>query len=176
CVMWGASMGFRNTRCGPPVYAGSRNGHRRLIVPLLSSRREGGSHRKETVGYLGSTPVEPTVFFEERIRFWQQLHPRLSRLANRIGGEQAKLMAAIHARIPMFTQDEQREAQVRGAEADQRGGERIRDANLESAEDHKQLAATVQKAIENFQGEAANADAQAAAAKERAERIKRGEE
>src|SRR5262249_26801841 len=27
-------------------------------------------------------------------------------------------MAAIHARIPMFTQDEQREAQVRGAEAD----------------------------------------------------------
>jgi len=85
-------------------------------------------------------------------------------------------MAAIHARIPMFTQDEQREAQVRGAEADQRGWERIRDANLESAEDHKQLAATVQKAIENFQGEAANADAQAAAAKERAERIKRGEE
>jgi len=158
------------------VYVRFRKRHRRLIVTLLSSRREGGSHRKETVGYLGSTPVEPTVFFEERIRFWQQLHPRLSRLANRIGGEQAKLMAAIHARIPMFTQDEQREAQVRGAEADQRGWERIRDANLESAEDHKQLAATVQKAIENFQGEAANADAQAAAAKERAERIKRGEE
>jgi hypothetical protein len=29
--------------------------------------------------------------------------------------------------------------------------------NLETAEDHKQLAATVQRAIENFQAEAANA-------------------
>jgi hypothetical protein len=43
----------------------------------------------------------------ERGWFWDALHDRLSRLANRIDAEaRGKIMGAVHARIPMLTVDE----------------------------------------------------------------------
>src|SRR5262249_39143841 len=156
------------------MYVRFRRRNARLLVSLVASRRVEGRHQKEHIGFLGSVPIPAAA--ADRVWFWQQLHQRLSRLAHRIGDEQGKLMAAIHARIPMVTQDELQAVKILEAEADKSWWERIRDMNLETAEDHKQLAATVQQAIENFQAEAANADAKAAKAKERAERIKKGEE
>jgi hypothetical protein len=156
------------------MYVRVRQRNARLLVSLAASRRVDGKHEKEHIGFLGSVSIPASV--EERIRFWHQLHQRLSRLANRVGGEQGKLLAAIHRRIPIATVDETHGAKVRGAEGDVRSWEGMRDANLEQAEGYEKIAATVQKKIENFQSEAAKADAAAAVAKERVERIKRGED
>ena len=58
---------------------------------------------KENIAYLGGIPLEPTL---------RQLHDRMSRLGNRRRPEdQAKILAAIHARVPMVTVEEQREAE-----------------------------------------------------------------
>jgi hypothetical protein len=44
-----------------------------------------------------------------RLEFWEKLHPRLARLTNRLDGEApAKILAALHERVPMVTGDERR--------------------------------------------------------------------
>jgi len=157
------------------MYVRFRERNSRLLVSLISSKRLDGKHHKEHVAYLGSVPIPAEA--KDRIRFWQQLHQRLARLANRIGGEEAKLMAAIHARIPMYTPDELRAVKVLEAESDQHFWEGMRDMNLGTAEDYERtIAVTVRKSIESFRAEARDADTRATAARERAERIKRGEQ
>jgi hypothetical protein len=68
---------------------------RRLQVSVVETRWSGGKVRHEHVASLGSVP-----------------HERLARLANRIdAAAQAKILAAVHARVPMVTVDEQRALQ-----------------------------------------------------------------
>ena len=80
--------------------------------------------------------------FRERLAFWAKLPQRLARLGNRVGpDDQAKVYAALHARIPMVTPDEQRAIQEANAEGDERFWEAMRDMGTASVEEHKALIA-----------------------------------
>jgi hypothetical protein len=152
-----------------------RNKQGRLQVSLVVARRDNGKVRNEHVASLGSVPAPPSV--DDRLAFWKGLHERLAKLANRVDpATQGKVLGAIHARIPMVLIDEQRDVQLRNAEADERFWTSLRDMNAASVEDHEALAATVARAIADMQSAADDAAAKSAAAKERAERIKRGED
>jgi hypothetical protein len=49
-----------------------------------------------------------------RIEFWRELHERLAPLSNRLDAEtRGKVMVAVHARVPMVTPEEQRDAERR---------------------------------------------------------------
>ena len=91
-----------------------QDGSSRLEAALIEARRRGGRPRQEFVAVLGSIPW-PEPSFDARIAFWETLHQRLSRLANRIG-DTGKIMGAIHAQIPMPTQEELAEQQRGSAE------------------------------------------------------------
>jgi hypothetical protein len=79
---------------------------RRLQPSLMQTRRLSGKMRSEHIASLGSVDAEVSV--RERLAFWAKLPERLARLGNRVGpDEQAKVYAALHARIPMVTPDEQ---------------------------------------------------------------------
>jgi hypothetical protein len=57
----------------------------------------------------------------DRIAFWAKLHQRLAALANRIDAKaHCAILAAVHARIPMPTPDDQRVVLIENARADAR--------------------------------------------------------
>ncbi|MGO9429063.1 hypothetical protein, partial [Rhodoblastus sp.] len=61
----------------------------------------------EHIGALGS--VDAAVSIRERLAFWAKVPARLASLGNFVSpDEHAKLYAALHARIPMPTPDEQK--------------------------------------------------------------------
>jgi hypothetical protein len=147
----------------------------RLQASLIETRRIDGKVRHEHIASLGSVEVPLTV--GSRLAFWQRLHERLAKLSNRIDAAmQSKILGAVHARIPMVTPDEQRALQLENAEADERFWAGQRDMDQANAENHKGLATAVGHAIADMQAAAADADTKAAIAKERSERIKRGED
>jgi hypothetical protein len=151
-----------------------RESGRRLHLSLVETRRTNGKVRHEHIASLGSLELPQTI--PGRLRFWQRLHERLARLSNRLNGEaQAKVLAAIHARVPMVTPDEQRTLQLENAKADADFWERLHGVQTATVEDHKGLAATVAANIAKGQTAAAEAAGNAKAARERVERIERGE-
>jgi hypothetical protein len=131
----------------------------RLQVSLIETRRSNGKVRHEHIAGLGS--VEMPLSVEDRIAFWQRLHERL---------------AKHHARIPMVTLDEQRALQLRNAEADEQFWQGIHDMHAETVEGHKGLAITAERKIAEGQAEAVKAASHRDAAKERRERLQRGED
>ena len=151
-----------------------RSGHR-LQLSIAETRRVDGRVRQEHVAALGSVNEQPSV--QERVEFWQRLHERLAKLSNRIDATmQGKLLGEIHARIPMVTLEEIRALQLENAEADASLWESIRDMNQDQADGHKELKAKAVQAIARDEAAAAKAAAEVAAAKDRIERIKRGED
>ena len=84
-----------------------------LQVSLIQTRREGGKMRHEHIAGLGAITVPTSA--ADRIAFWRCLHGRLSALSNQIADEQAKILGAVHERIPMLTPDEQRDMQLQNA-------------------------------------------------------------
>jgi hypothetical protein len=112
----------------------------------------------------------------DRITFWARLHERLSKLSNRIdAADHGKLLGAIHARVPMVTTDEQRALQLENAKADADFWNRLSDMHGATAADHKGLAARAERSAAEGEVERAKAAEHAARAKERIERIERGD-
>ena len=149
--------------------------HHRLQVSLVETRRIDGKVRHEHVASFGSIEVPPTV--QDRLAFWARLHERLGRLANRLDADtQAKVLRAIHARVPMATITEQRALQLRNTEADEQFWTGIHDMHANAVQDYKGLARTVENAIAGGQAAAADAEAKATAARERVTRIEKGED
>jgi hypothetical protein len=147
----------------------------RLQVSLAETHRIDGKVRHGHVAGLGSVEMPPSV--EARLKFWQRLHERLAKLSNRVDAAmQGKILGAVQARIPMVTLAEQQALKLENAEADERFWSGQRDMCQATADDHKGLAATVAQAIASNQNAAADAAAKATAAKDRAERIKKGED
>jgi hypothetical protein len=105
----------------------------------------------------------------------QRLHERLSRLANRVT-DAAKVLGAIHARIPMVTPDEIQAAKIEAAEAAERCWSRLHDGHTGQMEGHGQLIAKAEGKIAAIKVEAEKCAAKVAEAKDRAERLKRGED
>jgi hypothetical protein len=130
--------------------------------------------RQEHVASLGSIKTPLTV--TDRIAFWARLHERLARLGNRVdGAAQGKVLAAVHGRVPMVTADERQALQLENAKLDAKQWSSIHDLHAGTVEDHKRHAAKVAGIIANAEHEAEQASAHAKAARERVERIERGE-
>ena len=144
----------------------------RFQVSLVETRRVDGRVRHEHVASLGSIAMPARV--ADRIQFWSRLHERLGKLSNRVT-DIGKVLGDVHARIPMVTPDEQRALQLENAEADQQFWGALSDLHQDMADSHGNLAAPAERAAANNRGAAETATKNAADAKERVERIKRGE-
>jgi hypothetical protein len=148
---------------------------RRLQASLIETRRADGRVRHRHVASLGSIAHQPTV--TDRLGFWTALHQRLARLSNQVDGRTyGAILAAVHARIPMPTQDEQCEAALECARSDARFWEGIGGAQAGTAKEMQEIADTTARTAAKNEKAAADAAAKAKAAQERAERIERGEE
>jgi hypothetical protein len=140
----------------------------------FTTRRHAGKVVHEHLASLGAIVVPPSV--ADRATFWQKLHERLAKLSNRIDAEtQAKILGAVHDRVPMVTIEEIRELQLANAEAEERYWSQLQGMNETSAAEHTALRRSVDSKIAGLQAGAIGAKAAAAAAKDRAARLKRGE-
>jgi hypothetical protein len=147
---------------------------RRLQVALNETRRVDGEVRNEHVAGLGSLATPPSVV--DRLEFWKRLYERLARLANRVdSAAHGKILAQIHERVPMVTADEQRALQAENAKRDLELWTSLRDMQTATAEDNKELGRRVTATIGAAETAAAQAAAKAETARERVERIARGE-
>jgi hypothetical protein len=152
-----------------------RSSTNRLQVSLISTARVEGKVRHEHVASFGSIAEPPSL--ADRVEFWRGLHERLAKLSNRIDSEQAaKIMASIHDRIPMPTPEDQRSVQREAAEADAKFWSNLAEMQADHIEGHKELVATAENTITLSESQRANAVVKAAEAKQRIERIDRGED
>jgi hypothetical protein len=81
----------------------------RLAVDLVQTQRVAGKIRQEYIAGLGAIFVDESghATLEVRRLFWRRLMVRLGKLSNRVSAdESAKIMGAVHSRIPMVTADE----------------------------------------------------------------------
>jgi hypothetical protein len=96
------------------MYVRFRATDRRLQVSLVETTRIAGRVHHNHIASLGSIPNGRSL--ADRIAFWSKLHQRLATLGNRVDSAmQGVVLTAIHARIPMPTQDEQRVLQIKHA-------------------------------------------------------------
>jgi hypothetical protein len=146
----------------------------RLQISLRESRRIDGKPRCEHIASLGSIPEPMTT--ADRVAFWARLYQRLAKLSNRIGAEdQEKFIGSVHARIPMVTIDDMRAVQRENAEADEKFWSGLQGMDTEQAEGHKELAAKSARIAADAESRAADAAKRATVAKDRIERLAKGE-
>jgi hypothetical protein len=151
-----------------------RSTSRRLQVSLIATGRLAGRVRHEHIASLGSIPLTHSP--AERIAFWTHLHARLAKLANRIDSSaQGPILAAIHARIPMPTLDDQQAVRLEHAQANAQFWQGAADWAAEDIEGHKQLLAATQRAIAEREKVSADFATHAQAAKERLAQVENGE-
>jgi hypothetical protein len=110
-----------------------------------------------------------------RVAFWRELHPRLDKLANRIGGGLVKILDAVHARIPMVTIDEIRDLQRQNAEADIKFWTDHKDYQAALAEDFKDISGEYQRKGADAETGAKDAAGHITAARDRLDRLAKGE-
>ena len=151
-----------------------RRQHRRLQASLVQTRRLAGKVRSEHIGTLRSVHAEVSV--RERIAFWTKLPGRLAALGNRVSSdEHGKIYGALHAHIPMVTAEEQRAVQEENLKDDERFWDTMRDLNAASAEEHKSLIATAEAKLKGHESAATDAGKRLETAKNRLQRLQRGE-
>jgi hypothetical protein len=151
-----------------------RETDRRLQVSLAAARWINGRPRQEHIATLGSVPHSSSA--ANRIAFWTKLHQRLDTLSNRVDAAQrGAILAAIHARIPMPTPDDQQALQVERAQADAEFWQSLASAQADDVEGHKGLLAATQRAIAEREKAAADTAVKAQAAKDRLARVENGE-
>jgi hypothetical protein len=157
------------------MFARFRKNKTRLQISLVTPRRVAGKVTQEHVGSLGSIADPASAY--DRLEFWQRLHERLARLGNKMAaGDLAKVMAAVHARVPMVTTAEQRELKIKTAEEAARLAQSMHDMHADSVAGTKGLIARAAAGVS--QGEAAMADLakDAAESNERLDRLRKGED
>jgi hypothetical protein len=151
-----------------------RSSPRRLQLSLVETRREGGKVRHEHVASLGAITTPLTV--ADRVEYWQNLHQRLGRLANRLDGEtQAKILGAVHARVPMPTVDEIHALNLEEAKQHEAAW-RMRHISTEAiVDENKMRLKAAQKLVTAGEPLVVSAAEEVQAAEQRRERIERGE-
>lgn len=151
-----------------------RTARSRLQVSLIETRRIEGKVRHEHVAGLGTIEMPLTV--DGRIEFWRRLHERLGRLANRFDtAALGKVVDEVHARIPMVTAEEIRAHQLENTEAEEHFWQHLAEMQTELAASNDHLAASAQQTATEAKAQAEYASGNAAAARDRGERLKRGE-
>jgi hypothetical protein len=152
---------FRKTKC-------------KLQVSLCETRWATRKVRHEHIAQLGSVPVPPSI--ADRIA-WKRLHERLPKLSNRINADaQAKILGDIHARIPMVTLDGMQALKIENTEAEERVWSSIHAMHEEKVGGQKELIAATERAIAGGSELMTKAAAQIADAKDRAKRLRKGED
>jgi hypothetical protein len=147
----------------------------RLQVSLVETQRSGGTVRHGHVASLGSIGISPTP--ASRIAFWTKLHQRLATLANRIDSQsRGRVLAAVHARIPMPTPDDQRAVQLENAKADACFWATISDAQADQITSLKGIAASAAQRAAKRERATSDAADRARQAAERLARVERGED
>ena len=147
----------------------------RLHVSLVQSRRAAGKVHAEHIGALGS--VDADVSVRSRLAFWAKLPRRLAALGNRLSAdEHPKIYAALHSRIPMVTPDEQRAVQEESFKDDERFWDSMRDLSASHIEGHKAQIALTEAKIAEMEPEVAKAAEKVEAARNRPEKLQRGED
>jgi hypothetical protein len=82
----------------------------------VEAARAGAMVRQSHVASLGSVPLPPGP--ADQVRFWVNVHHRLTTLANRLDDEtRVAILSAIDARIPIPTAEDQEAARNSGREA-----------------------------------------------------------
>jgi hypothetical protein len=146
-----------------------------LSVSIVESRRIAGKLKHEHIAALGSIETTPTI--AARITFWKRLHERFGKLGNRIDrATQARLMGAVHERIPMPTVDGQRALQRESLEAEEKFWADLHDMHADTVEGNKAIIAGAERKIAEAQAEMAKVAERRDAARSRRERFDRGED
>jgi hypothetical protein len=147
----------------------------RLQVSLRESRRVGGKPCSGHIASLESIAEPMTI--AGRVEFYRRASERFARLANRIGADdKKKIAAALRTRIPPVTDDDIRTVQRENAEADEKLWSGLRGMNAEMAEGHKKIAAESASIADAAEAQANAAAEKAAVAKDRIERLAKGED
>ena len=122
----------------------------------MQTRRVSGKIHSEHIASLGSVDVGASV--RERFTFWAKLPERLARLANRVGSnDHAKIYAALYARVPMVTPEDQRSIQEENAKDDEWLWGAMREMGASSIEEHKALIASAEAKIAEQEPQVAEA-------------------
>jgi hypothetical protein len=156
------------------MFARFRQTGRRIFVSVVTTSRGGGKVRHEHIGSLGPLPIAPTT--ADRIAFWAKLHQRLAALSNRVDPAQAgAIIAAVYARVPMPTPDEQQAVHLDHAREDAEQWAMLADMATEQADGHQQLAKLVQDKAAALGQAAVDTTAHAEAARRRLAKVEAGE-
>ena len=152
-----------------------RSSARRLQLSLVETRREGGKVRHGHVASLGAIATPQTV--AGRVEYWRDLHQRLGRLSNRLDGEtQAKILGAVHARVPMPTVDEIHALNLEEAKQHETAW-RMRHVSTEAiVEENKLRRKAAERLVTAGEPLVVSAAEQVKAAEERRARIEQGED
>ena len=173
-VVYSALLAAFIAEVATTMFVRFRSARRRLQASLIETRRIEGKVCHEHIASLGSINAEPSV--ADRIEFWRRLHERFGQLANRLdAAAQSRAMYAVHAKVPMPTVEEVRALQLANAEADERFWQQFAEMQTEQAQGNSQLAANAERAASKAKAQAASASVNATTAKERIERLNRGE-
>jgi hypothetical protein len=98
------------------MFARFRQVRGRLNVSVVKATRTGARVYQSHIASLGSVAVPPLP--ADRVRFWISMDQRLARLSNRLGDEAREaILAAVHARIPIPTAEDQEAVRAGGREA-----------------------------------------------------------
>jgi hypothetical protein len=118
------------------MFARFRQIRDRLNVSLVEATRAGTKVRQSHVASLGSVPLPPSP--ADRVRFWTKVPQRLGTLTNRLDdATREAILAAINARIPIPTPEDQTAARSAGREANAAFFAVLRDKHRGLADVHR---------------------------------------
>lgn len=121
------------------MFARFRQVRGRLSVSIVEATRAGTKIRQSHIASLGSVSLEASA--ADRCQFWIRLHQRLATLSNRLDAEAREaIMAAINARIPIPTVEDQEAARNAGRDANAALFATLRDRHHDLAEHHRRMA------------------------------------
>jgi hypothetical protein len=157
------------------MYVRFRATARRLQVSLAETARIAGRVHYNHIASLGSIPNGRSL--ADRIAFWSKLHQRLATLGNRVDSTmQGAVLTAIHARIPMPNQDEQRALHIKHAREGARFWTTVNEVQAEQIAGLKSVAAKTLAEATEGEPAVALAKAKADAALDQIARAERGED
>ncbi len=136
--------------CHYIMFVQFRQSRRRLQASLIETRRVGAKVQHEHIAGLGAVNLSPSV--ADRMSFWEGVHQGLDKLSNRLDATaQGKILAALHARVPIVAVEEIRALQLENAQADERSWSALRDMHQGMLDDNRALAAKIENTIADAQ-------------------------
>jgi hypothetical protein len=159
------------------MHVRARLHRRRIQISLVDTRRVDGKVRQEHIASLGSVPPEITP--ADRLAFWTQVHPRLTRLGNRLDpAALATVMGELHAKVPMVAISDPGLVAGKIETAERNAGiwTAVREHTLANIQQKRELIAKLAAEVAEEEKLAADAADFAAQDRSKMERLKAGED